>query len=65
MAVSTQCIHMDIEKLLVAMKRLVGELDFSYHVVSTQEDEEGDGHRLSSSETLGERMERKRSRKND
>ncbi|KAJ4362531.1 hypothetical protein N0V83_010625 [Neocucurbitaria cava] len=35
MSVCTRCIHMDIEKLLRAVKGLVGELDFSFHVVST------------------------------
>ncbi|KAL5120032.1 hypothetical protein ACEQ8H_002130 [Pleosporales sp. CAS-2024a] len=35
MAVSTRCIHMDLQRLLDAVKRLVGELDFSFHVVST------------------------------
>ncbi|KAH6642029.1 hypothetical protein C7974DRAFT_468480 [Boeremia exigua] len=35
MAISTQCISMDIEKLLKAVRKLVGELDFSFHVVST------------------------------
>ncbi|KAF2706072.1 MFS transporter [Pleomassaria siparia CBS 279.74] len=34
--ISTRCIHMDIEKLLSAVKKLVGELDFSFHTVSTQ-----------------------------
>lgn len=35
MAISTRCIHMDIERLLASVKKLVGELDFSFHVVST------------------------------
>lgn len=47
MAVSTRCISMDIEKLLKAVKKLVGELDFSFHVVSTNTSSEN-----SSSETL-------------
>lgn len=34
--ISTSCINMDIKKLLHAVKKLVGELDFSFHVVSTQ-----------------------------
>ncbi|KAF2658887.1 hypothetical protein K491DRAFT_592135 [Lophiostoma macrostomum CBS 122681] len=34
--ISTSCINMDVEKLLSAVKKLVGELDFSFHVVSTQ-----------------------------
>jgi hypothetical protein len=37
MAISTRCIHMDLQRLLEGVKRLVGELDFSYHVVSTNE----------------------------
>jgi hypothetical protein len=36
MQISTKCIHMDIQKLLSAVKKLVGELDFSFHTVSTQ-----------------------------
>ena len=36
MAISTRCIHMDLERLLAGVKRLVGELDFSFHVVSTE-----------------------------
>ncbi|KAF1355905.1 hypothetical protein EJ07DRAFT_131149 [Lizonia empirigonia] len=47
MAISTRCISMDIEKLLKAVKKLVGELDFSFHVVSTNSSSEN-----SSSETL-------------
>ncbi|KAF1847175.1 uncharacterized protein K460DRAFT_278651 [Cucurbitaria berberidis CBS 394.84] len=58
MAISTTCIHMDIEKLLAAVKKLVGELDFSFHVVSTQDDS------LSSNETLV-RGGSRRSRKQD
>ncbi|KAF2004289.1 hypothetical protein P154DRAFT_55930 [Amniculicola lignicola CBS 123094] len=34
--ISTRCIVMDIEKLLKAVKTLVGEMDFSFHIVSTQ-----------------------------
>ncbi|KAF2681514.1 hypothetical protein K458DRAFT_309610 [Lentithecium fluviatile CBS 122367] len=45
--ISTRCISMDIEKLLNTVKKLVGELDFSFHVVSTQA-----GSGTSSSETL-------------
>lgn len=37
MCVSTRCIHMELERLLKAVKGLVGELDFSFHVVSTKE----------------------------
>jgi hypothetical protein len=37
MAISTRCIHMDLEKLLKCVKALVGELDFSFHVVSTSD----------------------------
>ncbi|KNG52773.1 mfs transporter [Stemphylium lycopersici] len=37
MSISTRCIHMDVERLLKAVKGLVGELDFSFHVVSTRE----------------------------
>jgi hypothetical protein len=36
MAISTRCIHMDLERLLKAVRDLVGELDFSFHVVSTK-----------------------------
>lgn len=39
MAISTRCIHMDLERLLAGVKRLVGELDFSFHIVSTKERE--------------------------
>jgi hypothetical protein len=52
MSISTRCIHMDIERLLKAVKGLVGELDFSFHVVSTK-----DG--ASSDETLVKRSSRK------
>ncbi|KAF2742174.1 hypothetical protein M011DRAFT_497660 [Sporormia fimetaria CBS 119925] len=34
--ISTSCISMDLEKLVRAVRRLVGELDFSFHVVSTR-----------------------------
>ncbi|CAE7021633.1 hypothetical protein CFE70_003030 [Pyrenophora teres f. teres 0-1] len=37
MSISTRCIHMDVEKLLKAVKGLVGEMDFSFHVVSTRD----------------------------
>jgi hypothetical protein len=40
MAISTRCIHMDLERLVTAIKKLVGELDFSFHVVSTREGSE-------------------------
>lgn len=53
MAVSTRCINMEIERLLKAVKGLVGELDFSFHIVSTRE-EEGE-----SKETLVQRSNRK------
>ncbi|KAF2851430.1 hypothetical protein T440DRAFT_63478 [Plenodomus tracheiphilus IPT5] len=56
MAISTRCIHMDIERLLASVKKLVGELDFSFHVVST-----ADGAR-SSDETLVKREEKGRKR---
>ncbi|KAF2826010.1 hypothetical protein CC86DRAFT_294491 [Ophiobolus disseminans] len=36
MAISTRCIHMDLDRLLHSVKKLVGELDFSFHVVSTK-----------------------------
>ncbi|KAF2031165.1 hypothetical protein EK21DRAFT_99917 [Setomelanomma holmii] len=36
MAISTRCIHMDLERLLKCVKGLVGEMDFSFHVVSTE-----------------------------
>ena len=42
---------MDIERLLKAVKGLVGELDFSFHVVSTKGADSG-----TSSETLVKRM---------
>ncbi|KAJ5020443.1 mfs transporter [Bipolaris maydis] len=32
MAVSTRCIDMEVERLLKAVKGLVGELDFSFHI---------------------------------
>ncbi|KAF2126437.1 hypothetical protein P153DRAFT_346161 [Dothidotthia symphoricarpi CBS 119687] len=35
MAVSTRCVHMDVERLFRTVRKLVGELDFSFHVVST------------------------------
>ncbi|KAF2873852.1 hypothetical protein BDV95DRAFT_488880 [Massariosphaeria phaeospora] len=38
--ISTRCINMDLAKLLKAVKGLVGELDFSFHIVSTQVDSE-------------------------
>ncbi|KAJ4372705.1 hypothetical protein N0V86_008069 [Didymella sp. IMI 355093] len=47
MAISTRCISMDIERLLKAVKKLVGELDFSFHVISTNTSSEN-----SSAETL-------------
>ncbi|XPS92756.1 hypothetical protein M3J09_002137 [Ascochyta lentis] len=47
MAISTRCISMDIERLLKAVKKLVGELDFSFHIVSTNNASEN-----SSAETL-------------
>ncbi|KAF2438366.1 hypothetical protein P171DRAFT_423526 [Karstenula rhodostoma CBS 690.94] len=34
--ISTRCIQMDVERLLNRVKGLVGELDFSFHVVSTR-----------------------------
>jgi hypothetical protein len=40
MAISTRCIHMDLEKLVRRVRGLVGELDFSFHVVSTKGSEE-------------------------
>lgn len=52
MSISTRCIHMDIERLLKAVKGLVGELDFSFHVVSTKD-------AASSDETLVKRSSRK------
>jgi hypothetical protein len=44
---------MDIERLLKAVRGLVGELDFSFHVVSTK-----DGSPTSSDETLVKRRSR-------
>ncbi|KAF1832626.1 hypothetical protein BDW02DRAFT_554317 [Decorospora gaudefroyi] len=45
MSVSTRCIGMDVERLLERVRGLVGELDFSFHVVSTRGgiEEEGQG----------------------
>lgn len=40
MQISTRCIIGDLEKLLITVKNLVGELDFSFHVVSTQDSSE-------------------------
>jgi hypothetical protein len=37
MAIGTRCIHMDLERLLKGVRELVGELDFSFHVVGTGE----------------------------
>lgn len=54
MAVSTRCINMELERLLKAVKGLVGELDFSFHIVSTNEDED-----RASNETLVQRSSRK------
>jgi hypothetical protein len=34
--ISTRCIQMDVERLLGTVRRLVGELDFSFHVVSAR-----------------------------
>ncbi|KAJ4290206.1 hypothetical protein N0V90_010421 [Kalmusia sp. IMI 367209] len=45
--ISTKCIQMDIDRLLKTVKKLVGELDFSFHVISTNASSE-----TSSSETL-------------
>lgn len=55
MAVSTRCINMELERLLKAVKGLVGELDFSFHIVSTREESD-----TSSNETLVQRSSRKR-----
>jgi len=38
MQISTKCIGDDIKALLADIKELVGELDFSFHVVSTRDD---------------------------
>ncbi|KAF1938497.1 hypothetical protein EJ02DRAFT_383606, partial [Clathrospora elynae] len=38
MSISTRCIHMDLERLLTVVKKLVGELDFSFHVISTKDE---------------------------
>jgi hypothetical protein len=56
MSISTHCIQMDIERLLRKVRGLVGELDFSFHVVSTGQ---GSGSE-SSSETLVKRFSRRR-----
>ncbi|RMZ71113.1 mfs transporter [Pyrenophora seminiperda CCB06] len=55
MSISTRCITMDIERLLKAVKGLVGELDFSFHVVSTSDG----GSSTGSDETLVKRSTRK------
>lgn len=34
--VVTGCINMDLKKLLQAVKNLLGESDFSFHIVSAQ-----------------------------
>lgn len=47
---------MELEKLLKAVKTLVGELDFSFHVVSTKEAEDSG----ISNETLVSRSTTKR-----
>ncbi|KAI2474569.1 mfs transporter [Pyrenophora tritici-repentis] len=56
MSISTRCIHMDVEKLLKAVKGLVGEMDFSFHVVSTRD---GSASVSGSDETLVKRSTRK------
>jgi len=48
----TKCIIDDLKKLLASVKDLVGELDFSYHVVST-----ADGDAEASEETLTYRQD--------
>ncbi|KAL5440165.1 hypothetical protein PMIN06_009738 [Paraphaeosphaeria minitans] len=34
--ISTRCIQMDVERLLGRVRGLVGELDFSFHIVSAK-----------------------------
>ena len=34
--ISTKCIQMDVERLLSKVRGLVGDMDFSFHVVSTE-----------------------------
>ncbi|KAK5132003.1 hypothetical protein LTR08_000424 [Meristemomyces frigidus] len=45
--IGTRCMIDDLKKILIGVKELVGELDFSYHVVSTN-----DSSRNASDETL-------------
>ena len=45
--IGTRCMIDDLKKILVGVKELVGELDFSYHIVSTN-----DPSRNASDETL-------------
>lgn len=58
MTICTRCIHMDIERLLESVKKLVGELDFSFHVVST-----ADGSPASSEETLVKRVSKRNAKR--
>ncbi|CAI6341072.1 unnamed protein product [Periconia digitata] len=51
--IGTRCVGMDVEKLLKAVKKLVGELDFSFHVVSTRNDSSSSSSSNSVTETLG------------
>ncbi|KAF2466093.1 uncharacterized protein BDR25DRAFT_237792 [Lindgomyces ingoldianus] len=52
--ISTRCINGDLEKLLKTVKKLVGELDFSFHITSTQNSSES-----SSAETLIKTLSRR------
>lgn len=52
--ISTSCIGMDLEKLLRAVKKLVGELDFSYSVLSTEMEKGSDTASSGSGEGEGE-----------
>lgn len=42
MQIATKCVSEDLEALLADIKELVGELDFSFHVVSTAETSSAD-----------------------
>jgi hypothetical protein len=52
MQVGSRCIIDDLKRLMAGVKDLVGELDFSYHVVSTTGDGTSGEGGASSSETL-------------
>ncbi|KAF1922856.1 uncharacterized protein M421DRAFT_77004 [Didymella exigua CBS 183.55] len=57
MAISTRCISMDIERLLKAVRKLVGELDFSFHVVSTNAGDNSSAETLVKSASMRSKQE--------